>query len=239
MIKKLLIDGDIILYKAASSAEEVIDWGNDWWTLHGDMATARQIFDTEIQKLRERLGCSKVVIALSDPKANWRKSVLPTYKSNRKGNRKPVVFVPLREYSKEKYDCVSFPTLEADDVLGLLSDSSCCIVSDDKDLKTIPGSLYIPHTDELLEISDKEASRYHLVQTLTGDSTDGYGGCPGIGPVKADRVLEEGTWNEVVKAYERSGLCEEIALTQARVARILRGQEYNQKTQEVNLWEPT
>jgi hypothetical protein len=39
------------------------------------------------------------------------------------------------------------------------------------------------------EITEAQADRFHMIQTLTGDVTDGYPGCPGIGPVKAEQIL--------------------------------------------------
>lgn len=235
----LLIDGDIILYQISAAVEEPIDWGDDFWTLHGDVRVAKASFDHEIQKLLKRLEASSAIIALSDPKNNWRMSILPTYKHNRKGKRKPVVYTPLREYVIENYETAVSPALEADDVLGILSGKGRIIVSDDKDLRTIPGELYRPTKDDHIEITEEEADRYHLFQTLTGDSVDGYSGCPGIGPKKADVVLKEGTWDEVVEAYLKAGLNEETALVQARVARILRPNEWNKKEEEVLLWNPT
>jgi len=237
-IHKIIIDGDITLFQSSAAVEEPIHWGDDWYTLHADLKAARQLFDLEVQKFQKRLEVDAVVIALSDPNNNWRRGVLDSYKANRRGNRKPVCYVPLREYVEDTYECVCHPTLEADDVLGLLSEEGCCIVSDDKDLKTIPGWLYVPHTDELHNISLDQADLHHLTQALTGDAVDGYKGCPGVGPVKAGRILEEGTWDEVVTAYESAGLNEEVALIQARVARILRVGEYDTIKGEVELWNP-
>ena len=51
-------------------------------------------------------------------------------------------------------------------------------MSDDKDMKTIPGRLYRPMSDELLEITAEDADRYFLTQVLTGDTADGYKGVP-------------------------------------------------------------
>ena len=34
--KKMLVDGDLLVYKITSSLEEPIDWGNDIWTLSSD-----------------------------------------------------------------------------------------------------------------------------------------------------------------------------------------------------------
>ena len=89
---------------------------------------------------------------------------------------------------------MSKPGLEADDVCGLLSTKpenkkQCVVVSNDKDLKTIPGMLYRPMSDEMLSVTEQEADKNFLTQCLTGDSTDGYPGVPGIGPKKAEALL--------------------------------------------------
>ena len=234
----LLIDGDIILYQVSSTVEEPIHWGDDFWTLHADAAVAKDSFDREIERLKERLGDSDVCIALSDPSHNWRLEVLATYKHNRRNKRKPVVYKAIRDYAIETYETAQYPGLEADDVLGILSGEDRIIVSDDKDLKTIPGQLYTPNRDDHIEITEEEADRNHLLQALTGDTVDGYSGCPGIGPKRAQSVLKEGTWDEVVEAYLKAGLNEDVALGQARVARILRPDEWNHETEEVLLWNP-
>ena len=91
-----------------------------------------------------------------------------------------------------------------------------------------------------------------MVQTLTGDQTDGYKGCPAVGSVTAAKILQkaidEGTpwaneedlmrlyWKHVVMAYIKAGLNEEVAIQQARLARILRHGEY--ENGKVQLWNP-
>tara|TARA_R100000700_G_C3130555_1_gene115965 strand:- start:592 stop:885 length:294 start_codon:yes stop_codon:yes gene_type:complete len=88
-------------------------------------------------------------------------------------------------------------------------------------------------------VTETLANYMHLYQTLVGDATDNYKGCPGVGPKKATEILEEPTWDSVVKAFEKAGLTEEDALVQARVARILRADDYNFHKEEVILWQPT
>jgi hypothetical protein len=46
-------------------------------------------------------------------------------------------------------------------------------------------------------------------------------------------------WRGVCKAYRAAKLTEADALTQARVARILRAQDYDKATKEILLWHPT
>jgi DNA polymerase-1 len=78
------------------------------------------------------------------------------------------------------------------------------------------------------------------MQTLQGDSVDGYKGCPGIGPKKAEKILADSTdpWGDIVSAYMGKGLTEDDALVQAQVARICQHQNYNYDTAEVIPWTP-
>lgn len=242
----LLIDGDIVLYWACAGSEEETDWGDDWWSLTADTRQAKQMVDSQVASWKALLGADKVVFVVSDPEDNWRYKILPSYKGNRLGKRKPLGYPEVREYAFNLYNGVRFPKLEADDVLGLLSTGTGVkgrkiIVSEDKDLKTIPGLLYNPNRAEegVREISVAEADRWHLYQTLTGDATDNYKGCPGIGPVSADKLLDvEPSWATVKQAYEKAGLSEDEALRQAAVARILRHGEYDYTKQEVKVWKP-
>jgi DNA polymerase-1 len=248
MKRLALIDADIPLYHVCSAVEHPVDWGNDIWTLHADFLEAAQLFDNTVADLKDMAMADKVVLCFSGS-CNWRMDVLPSYKAHRASNRKPVVYVPLKEYACSRYDCVIHPNLEADDCLGIIATGpksrwrNCSVVvmlSEDKDLLTVPGTLLNPRTAETTVISKELANYNHLYQTLVGDAVDNYKGCPGVGPVSAHTLLRaEPTWDTVVAAYAKAGLSEEDALIQARVARILRHREYNTKTQEVKLWKPS
>lgn len=243
----ILIDGDIVLYEICTGCERATDWGDDIWTYHCDLKEAKQKYDCWIDRVKEEVGASKVIIAMSGSE-NWRKEVLPSYKLHRKKHRKPMTFKALKEYSNETYRTFQFHNLEADDVLGLLAgepgiakvEGERVIVTIDKDLKTIPGLHYNPRKpyEGVCEVSQDQANYNHLFQTLTGDPVDGYSGCPGIGPRRAARVLDYPCWGAVLEAFDGAGLSPEEALVQARVARILRYGEYNTNTKEVNLWNP-
>ena len=89
-------------------------------------------------------------------------------------------------------------------------------------------------------IDEHMADEYHLRQTLIGDPADGYSGCPGVGPVSAGRLNLTGStaWTFVVNAYHKAGKTERDALIQARVARILRSNNYSFSTKEITLWQP-
>lgn len=248
----LLIDGDIVAYKAASAVNRNISFDGDNHISIGSLEEAKVIVEETLASFLSGFKTKHYTIAMSDPEANWRNSVYSLYKSNRKDKPRPVCLTPIKEYIRDKHPTYQRPTLEADDILGIMATSQRIIkhpgekiiISVDKDMKSIPGLFYDLGPREVFEISENEADRWHMTQTLVGDVVDGYPGCPSVGPVKAERILEQGAsvdewWPLVVAAYERAGLTEEDALVQARVARILRTQDYNFKTKEVRLWQPT
>jgi 5'-3' exonuclease len=239
-----LVDADILAYQAAAFAETPIHWGEGLWTLHAFEESAEAHFEMSLANILATTQATDCVLAFSDSQ-NWRKEVLPTYKANRADVRKPMLLSHLRQYAEKKHTCFIRPQLEGDDVLGILATSpKLCkgdkvVCSIDKDFKTIPGKHYNFRTNEFFEITEEQADYWHLTQTLTGDATDGYSGCPGIGTVTAQKLLSKSpTWETVVQAYEKAGLCEDEALVQARVARICRAKDYNFKTKEVKLWMP-
>lgn len=247
----ILLDTDIVAYKFASAAQEVHKWDEDCISVDITMSDEEIIRRTVeyIEGIQDALSASKVIVCLTD-KVNFRKSVLPSYKGNRQ-QEKPVKLQWLKDMLANMYPSFIRPTLEADDVMGILSThpkivpGRRVIVSEDKDMKTIPGWLFNPAKDTKARlISEPEADWWHMYQTLVGDTTDGYKGCPKIGDVKARGILDacvaDATpyWPAVVDTYVSKGLTESEAVVQARCARILRHTDYDFKRKEVKLWQP-
>lgn len=247
----LLVDADIVAFQFAAAAQESYQWDEDTRSLHAEpLETVTPMVDAFLAELKGKLKADEILICLSCAhEENWRLGVLPTYKGNRDYDNRPVHLGAIKAYLAENYRSYSRPTLEADDVMGILSThpklvpGRKIIVSEDKDMKTIPGWLFNPrkHTAPVL-VPEHEADYWHLYQTLAGDSTDNYKGCPGIGPVKAEKALTclspAERWAVVVSLYESKGLTEEDALVQARVARICRHTDYDFKEKQVALWHP-
>lgn len=235
--RTLLVDGDIVAYKAAVVAETPIDWGDGFWSLHA--------FETEViahmavfmHDIIEQSGCDEVITCLSGDNL-YRKDVAPYYKANRKGTRKPMLLNFAKKYLADNYNGRVEDKLEADDLLGVLgsADKNTVIWSIDKDLLTVPAYHLIE--GKIVEVDEEEADYNFLYQTLVGDSVDNYKGCPSVGAKTADKLLLDkgATWQTVVEAFESKGLGEEVAIENARLARILRDGEYNFKTKEVKLW---
>lgn len=237
MMTLLLIDGDIIAYKAAASAETPMNWGDGLWTLHSFEDDVAVRLDDQIDKLVDEAPVQDCIVALSD-KENYRKELAPYYKANRSKTRKPMLLQWAREYLASKYNTVIYRRLEADDVLGILGTANpdTIIWSEDKDLLTVPAKHWI--NGEVVTVTEEEANYHFFYQTLVGDSTDNYAGCPTVGPKTANKLLANGaTWDVVVDAYKGKGLSEEVALENARLARILRDGEYDTDTAKVTLWQ--
>jgi DNA polymerase-1 len=254
LTRTALIDGDTLVFEAASAFEYETQWDENLWTLHADLLPAVEHLDKSLRQIQEGLDADRVIIALSCEGPRWRNEIMPEYKNHRKKTRKPVVYRPLRQWCHEVHEVFERPTLEGDDVLGILAThpnkklfgEEKIVVAIDKDMKTIPGlHLNYQHARDTglwdpYVIDVATADRYHLFQTLTGDSTDGYKGCPGAGPVKAEKILgDKPSWENVVAAYKQAGLNEAAALQNARVARICRASDYDFKKREVIPWVPT
>ena len=207
-------DMDYMIFSAMSGAEVETDWGDDVWTLECDHGKARNSLYSAMRSITEEIrqdimkispkmrkeGAFEFVdLSIISGGGNFRFDVLPTYKSNRSGKRKPVGYRDFCEAIRKQHKDNEFywPGVEGDDVLGILSTNpqlagcdKVIIVSCDKDFYTIPG-MFKRLSDGSFKIStEEEADRYHMYQTLIGDTTDGYGGIPQVGEGAAVPFLE-------------------------------------------------
>ena len=244
---RLLIDGDILTYIVCWAVQTVVHLDDGILTTATNIEELKAQANAMVQDWQEELGGGRDVttlICFSDRANNFRRKIFPDYKLNRKDSKKPLGYNHLEAYLKEHYVARTQPMLEADDVLGILATDGefdrNIIISIDKDMLTIPCEYYNMDSEITEVIDEKMADHMFFFQTLTGDSVDNYKGCPGVGPKKAtELLLNKGVrWQTIVDAYEKAGLTEDHALTQARVARILRTKDYNFKKEEINLWTP-
>lgn len=263
----LLIDADMVVFRALISTEVETNWGDDIWTLHTNENEAREKIARRLGLIHEALGGGKIVLCFSGS-GNFRKALYPAYKGNRDGVRKPLGYksivdslcdpegwgggVPLVDL-EVPHCALRVDGIEADDAMGIIATKPgnaerSIIVSDDKDMLQIPTRIWRINLDgdpfsegprKIIHQTQEEADRFHLWQTLVGDQSDNYPGLPGCGPKTADKVLNgEPSWSSVVNAYENAGLTEEDALLQARLARILRASDWDAKAKKPKLWEP-
>jgi len=180
-----------------------------------------------------------MILFFSDSK-NFRKDIQKDYKGHR-NRKKPCGYRRVINKLSEEYSVIKMPTLEADDSMGIFSTQypGNIIVSPDKDMKQIPGMLW--NFEESTLIKPEEGAKWHLVQSMAGDNTDGYAGVPGIGVKRAVALFEEKgySWQTVVEAFKEKGLSEEVALTNARLAKILTNEDYDYEKSEPILWNPS
>ena len=277
MTLTLLVDGDINIYQACAVSEKEVVWDEEITTIWSYLDEVTSTIKADFDCLMRDFDADNLVIALSDTNRGriFRRDLWPDYKQNRKYTRKPLNYWLAVNWVKDNYKTYERPNLEGDDVLGILATSSKIItgekivVSLDKDMKTVPCNYYRGGpVDDIYEVSESDADWWHMLQTLTGDTTDGYPGCPGIGDTSARKLLDDprrlesyehvfksgprkgkseerwregescDVWTAIVDRYARAGLTEEDALVQARCARILRNTDYDFKKKEVRLWSP-
>ena len=254
-----LIDGDIIAYRA-SSVLCPDPWNPDAPKVPLSEFWAIKTALSMVASWQEMAECERSVVCLTGAR-NFRNRVLPSYKMNRVPTERPATLAAVKAALAQIPDAQLVEGLEADDLMGIMMTNGRCpgavCVTIDKDLRTIPGNHLNPVTTQAIEVvTEAEGNMKWLTQTLTGDKVDGYDGCPGIGPKKAETILlgthgvVSAAWPLVVKAFGEVStnrlalkglgpLTEHDALVQARVARILRAEDYDKNTKEVILWHPT
>ena len=237
----LLIDSDFLAYKAAQACEIGIDFGEDVIIAQSQFSEVLRVFHNELNKVTKAMMDDDFILYFSSTE-NFRKKIYPDYKGHRM-KRKPLGYKRLVYYCRDNHNFKLIEGLEADDTIGIEAtrhaDPSNIIVSPDKDLKQIPSVLW-NLTDDVVEITKEEGDRWHLVQSLSGDPTDGYSGCPGIGVKRATELLDknENQWEAVCKAYRDRGLSDDDALLNARLAKILRNENYDHDRNQPILWNP-
>lgn len=245
---RILMDADMLVFRSCAACEHEIEWDSEISTLHCEYGEAKMVVDDTVLSITDKVlnhykveGAYEIIMCFSDTE-NFRKRLLPTYKANRVGKRKPLAYHRIVQWVKENYTYCQKPTLEADDCIGILATlnpGNSVIVSGDKDFKSIPAKFYNLLTDTYYEINVTEADYNHLYQTLVGDTADNYKGCPGVGAVTAKKILDTNpTWEAVVAQFAKKNLPSEDALVQARVARILRSCDYDFVAKKPILWTP-
>lgn len=281
----LLIDADMVAFRVAAAEEKEVSFDGETYILTADADNGRSNLKLMLDNWQRDLEADHLLLAFTDSQ-NYRKGVLPTYKGNREGVRRPLILKAMQQYCWDNWECKIVPTLEADDVLGIMASNpkmlaeydEKIVVTWDKDLRTIPGLHWNPTNGWAGEgdarhpvidtVTLKEADNAFYAQCLSGDAVDGYAGCPGVGVKRAAQIVDSRTlvypstdviqrgpnkgtertvwkqttdpnpWHCVVAQYEKAGLTAEDALQTARVARILRGDEYDFKKKEPILWQP-
>lgn len=154
----------------------------------------------DLQELLKTVECDDFVMAVKGPR-NFRSEMYPEYKINRHSNPDQMnKFVPeLRRRAVEAGLAICAYDREADDFLRIwarearAAEIPYVICSVDKDLHCIVGRHYLMHKGLFLDVTRDYATRFFYKQLLMGDSTDNIPGIRGIGPKKAEGLLQDCT----------------------------------------------
>ena len=197
----VLIDGDIVAYRAAYStegghADDVADKVDELMDYILDATT----FD----------GSPFKVYLTGDGNFRYDVAVTVPYKGNRKDTKKPEFLPDARDYLVEDYGAVVSSGEEADDLIAIEATRlgpHTIIASVDKDFLQVPCVHYNTNKQTFTEQDELSATRFFYTQVLTGDRADNIQGLHRVGPVKAAMILGESTdevemYNKCVEAYE-------------------------------------
>lgn len=228
----ILVDGDVIAYRASFAKEGA--------SLDEAKEKTDELMDDIIFNTTQR---EEEVEVFLTGKGNFRYTLSPTYKANRKDTPKPEHLSDVRNYMVDMYGAVVSKGQEADDLIAIRATElayKCIIVSTDKDFKQIPCTHYNPVKGFSFVVDEFEATLFFYTQILTGDRADNIEGLYGIGPVKAGKLLESATTEEelyerVMTAYEGN---EELVTMNARLLWLRRKEDDvwlppNQRTGDV------
>ena len=236
---KILCDADFIVYKSCAAAETEVDFGDDVILVTSHFSDAYSATKRELTKIQNKLGTFSDIILFFSDSVNFRKKILPDYKGHR-NRKKPCGYKRVINALRKEYKVIMKPGLEADDSMGIYSTKypGNIIASPDKDMRQIPGQLY--DFNETFTIEPDAGATWHLIQTLAGDQTDGYGGVPGVGVKRAETIFKEKgcSWKTVLETFKEKGMTEQDALVNARLARILTADDYDFNKKQPKLWSP-
>jgi len=246
--RTLVIDADPLIYRFASTMAGISKMGS---AIRFDVneEAACDALEEEVDRILAAAGSPHTLLMALSCGVSWRRRVYPEYKMNRDPHDKPELLPKVRAYVEKRFTCVGWPELEADDVIGILATVAqpCEFASIDKDMFGVPGRFlhcrvkasgddeYPPITPYTISI--EEADRFHLLQTLIGDRTDNYPGCPGVGEKRAPKMIEgKDPAKSMLAAFRMKGVSEHDAIAQAVAARILRADDFIPDASAIRLW---
>lgn len=179
-----LIDGDIVAYRCAASAEQ------DGDTI-AFMRASRQL-----QDIISTTEADEVKVFLSGS-SNFRYDIYPEYKANRKDMPRPKHLQALREYLVIKWGAEVTDGFEADDALGIeasrrnQTNETAVVCSIDKDLLQLPGLHYNFVRQEFQSVDELTGWRHFYSQLVLGDKADNIPGFDGKARIKWPKFLEQ------------------------------------------------
>lgn len=188
-VASLLPDGWTISYSTVAEAEP----------LENALALVKRQLVRVMEKLdTDGYQYDKLELFLTG-KGNFRNDIatIRPYKGNRVHMEKPVHYGAIRRYLQNRWGAIVINDWEADDEVAMQSHrhgydpAEVMIVSQDKDLRTVPGLLYNYRRNTYELITKQQALVNFYRQILTGDLTDNIPGVYRVGEAAAARLITE------------------------------------------------
>ena len=187
---------------------------------HQGRTDFRYDYQKTVQSLASSYGCSEVIIAADWGSSSYRKELYPDYKQNRKekfaeqSEEERIAFEEFFEEFEatlevlaEDYIMLRYKGVEADDVAAHLVKhknaydlENIWLISSDRDWDlliqdTVSRFSYVTRKEVTLENwsehYDVKPEEYISLKCLTGDKGDNVPGIPGIGPKRAQQLIEQ------------------------------------------------
>jgi len=199
---KVLIDGDIIAYRAAFATQDKLPKDAE--------DKAEELIQYILQETLVFPSPNDYKVYLTG-KGNFRHDVAKSheYKGNRKSIEKPLHLKHVRQYLIDKHNAIVSEGEEADDLIAIEATrlgKNTTVASIDKDMLQIPCKHFNFGRGEWYNVDEWSGLNFFYKQILTGDAADNIIGLYKVGPVKAEKMLdeaetEEDLWNKCVDAY--------------------------------------
>ena len=187
---------------------------------HQGRTDFRYDYQKTVQSLDSSYGCNEVIIAADWGSSSYRKELYPDYKQNRKekfaeqSEEERIAFEEFFEEFEatlevlaEDYILLRYKGVEADDVAAHLVKhknayglENIWLISSDRDWDlliqdTVSRFSYVTRKEVTLENwsqhYDVKPEEYISLKCLTGDKGDNVPGIPGIGPKRAQQLIEQ------------------------------------------------
>ena len=195
----LLIDADAMVYASSVVSKEESDDG-----FQHDLEEGKLKFDNILHHLTshfEDMGIDFEYILFLEGEGNIRKSLVDTYKLNRKDKPEPPLRREIARYATEHYNSFISTNVESDDTLSATwykyhRKYDLIICSMDKDLKQLPCTFYDTYygrddSERICKISPQEGERNFWRQMLIGDVADGVDGIKGMGKARTNKLIPD------------------------------------------------
>lgn len=180
--KIALIDADTLIFYAVYNKANEVDKSLDDCKKH---------IDDLIKNILNYTKSTHYLLFLTVGK-NFRYTIYPDYKANRKKLEKPRYFDAVKEYLVSKYKAIYHFGLEADDLCLIYNKKylNSFICSTDKDILNLQGSLFNYKNYKWINNDKKTADLYFWGSMITGDSIDNIKGIPKKGEKFAEHIKE-------------------------------------------------